>query len=143
MLASLVLVTVVACMFTPSPLPKSSVAAPYDPKISVKTTKTLSAGKRANARLMNVNSIMTTKSNDIMKSILNSAAKYARIDSEQNAEGRSAINGGSSRMSGSRQSKRSTPRRRNKPRYPTASIWVKGKVNQIMNVMIDKLNDVR
>ena len=130
MLVLLVLVTVFAFMFISSPVSRSTFDASHETKISSKSLSFENSG----------NTIMVAHSSDTFKPVLKSGARSSK---KQAARGRSIVSTRGSRVSGLNQHGRRAQRARGTNNHPVVSRWVKEKVNAMMDVMIDKLNDAK
>ena len=133
MLVLLVLVTVLAFMFTSSPLSRSTFDASHETKVSFESTKSPSIQNSGST-------IMVARSGDVLKPVLKSGARSSK---KQAARGRSVVSTRGSRVSGLNQHGRRAQRTRSTSNHLVVSRWVKVKVNAMVDVMIDKLNDAK
>ena len=132
MLVSVVTVTVVAYMFIWSSSTRSSLDSVYRTKLSIKSAPALVS---PTSGVHDEGNVIAPR---ISEPPLNFNVKTKR--STKTSKGRNVVTKGS-RKSGVSKPQRNVPRE--KSSIHPAGVWVKKKVNGIMDVMIDKLHSMK
>ena len=135
MLVSVVTVTVVAFMFIWSSSTRLSLDSAYRTKLSIKSAPVLVT---PTSGVHDEGNIIAPRISDTSKPPLNFNVKTKR--STKASKGRNVVTKGS-RKSGVSKPQRNLPKE--KSSIHPAGVWVKKKVNGIMDVMIDKLHSMK